>query len=280
MYLTCSMLRIQLLVPLVALLLVPTALLAGGENHPIGGRSAGMAHSSVTLTDVWSAHHNQAGLAFVDKPVVGVFSESRFLVPGLGLRGLVAAVTTNSGTFGVSLSQFGFSGYNESKVGLAYARKFGEKLSFGLQLDYLRTQIAENYGNRNMLSVELGVQAKLTNELTFGAHVYNPNRAQLADFNEERTPAIMRLGLSYRYSEKVLLAIETEKDIDVKPVFKAGLEYHITKPLYVRAGIASNPFLNAYGFGLELKQFRIDFATSYHTTLGYTPTLSLSYDFK
>ena len=262
------------------LLALPVALLAGGDNNPIGGRSAGMAHASVTLSDLWSVHHNQAGLAFVEKPEAGLFSESRFLVPGVGLRGLVAAIPTSSGTFGVTLSQFGFSSYNESKVGLAFARKFGENLSFGLQLDYLRTHIAENYGNRNMLSVELGVLAKLSDDLTFGAHVYNPNRAKISDFNDERTPAIMRMGFNYRFSEKVIIAIETEKDIDFKPVFKAGIEYHITKPLYLRTGIASNPFLNSYGFGLELKQFKFDFATSYHATLGYTPHLSISYAFK
>lgn len=262
-----------------ALVVLPGWLLAGGDNYPIGGRSAGMAHTSVALSDVWSVHHNQAGLAFVTNSEVGVFSESRFLVPGLGLRGIAAAVPTNSGVFGVNLAQFGFSNYNESKVGLAYARKFGDKLSFGLQMDYLRVHLAENYGNRNMFTVELGVMAKLTKELTFGAHVYNPNRAKVADFNEERTPAILRMGFNYTFSEKVIVAVEMQKDIDFKPVVKAGIEYHITKPLYLRTGIASNPFLNSYGFGLELKQFKIDFATSYHTTLGYTPHLSVSYAF-
>lgn len=274
------MMRKHLLSFATALLALVSTGFAGGDNFPIGGRSAGMAHASVTLTDLWSVHHNQAGLAFVNKPQGGIFSESRFVVPGIGLRGLVAAVPTSSGVFGVSLSQFGYSSYNESKLGLAFARKFGENLAFGLQLDYLRTHLAENYGNRNMLSVEMGVIAKLSEDLTFGAHVYNPNRAKLSDFNEERTPAIMRMGFNYRFSEKVIVAIETEKDIDFKPVFKVGLEYHITKPLYVRTGVASNPFLNSYGFGVELKQFRFDFATSYHSTLGYTPHLSVSYAFK
>ena len=39
----------------------PTLLFAGNDNIHFGGRSAGMGHASVTLSDVWSSHHNQAG---------------------------------------------------------------------------------------------------------------------------------------------------------------------------------------------------------------------------
>ena len=57
----------------------PVILFAGQDNSHYGGRSAAMGHSSVMLSDVWSTHHNQAGLGWLNRPVAGVFFQNRFL---------------------------------------------------------------------------------------------------------------------------------------------------------------------------------------------------------
>ena len=119
-------------------LIVGQCLFAGNDNLPIGARSAGLANASVTLNDVWSAHHNQAGLGWIKKATAGVSYENRFLVPELGLSGAVLALplSGNKGTFGLSVRKFGYSQYNESKIGLGFGRSFGEHLSIGMQLNY------------------------------------------------------------------------------------------------------------------------------------------------
>jgi len=50
---------------------------AGNEDYPIGARSAAMGNASVSLSDMWSAHHNQAGLGFVRNISAGVSYENR-----------------------------------------------------------------------------------------------------------------------------------------------------------------------------------------------------------
>lgn len=264
---------------LLLLVFLPLHVLATGENFPIGARSAGMGHASVTLSDLWSVHHNQAGLAQLEAVEAGFFYESRFTLNELSLRGGAIAVPTKSGTFGLSASSFGFTAYNESKYGLAYGRQLGEKLSFGLQLNYHSIRIAENYGNRNAVSVEAGVLAKLNSKLTVGAHLYNPNRAKISDFDNERIPTILRLGMNYRFSDKVIIAVETEKDVDHTAVLRVGIEYRLNDFLYLRGGIGTNPTLSSFGFGLNLKQFKLDLSNSFHQVLGHTPQLSLTYQF-
>lgn len=246
------------------------------DNYPIGARSMALGNSSVTFSDVWSIHHNQAGLAFQKDISAGIFYESKFLVPQMGLKGGVIAVPTSSGVFGLNLVSFGYSQYNESKFGLAYARTFGESLSFGLQLDYLRTQIAENYGNKGVIAGEAGVQARLTRNLILGAHIFNLNRATGAD-NNEKIPTIMRAGLGYTFSDKVLVSVETEKDIDFNPIIKFGLEYHVIEALYLRAGASSQPFMSSFGVGVFVRNFQLDLAASMHPILGYSSQISLSY---
>lgn len=148
-----------------------------------------------------------------------------------------------------------------------------------MQLNYHTVRIGDGYGSTSAVSVEAGVLAQLSDELWLGAHVYNPNRAKLAEFNDERLPSIFRLGLRYDFSEKVLAALEVEKDVDFDPVMKAGVEYHVVEYLYLRAGIATNPQQSTFGFGLVLKQFKLDVATGLHSQLGYSPQVSLLYQF-
>ncbi|TVQ94631.1 MAG: DNA-binding protein, partial [Bacteroidetes bacterium] len=64
------------------------------------------------------------------------------------------------------------------------------------------------------------------------------------------------------------------------PVFRTGIEYRISDPLYIRGGIGTNPTTNAFGFGLELGNLNLDIATSFHHVLGYSPQLSFIYHFK
>ena len=55
------------------------------------------------------------------------------------------------------------------------------------------------------------------------------------------------------------------------------ITYQVIEVLYIRAGVATTPVVASFGLGLKIKALRIDIATSYHTTLGLSPSLSVSY---
>ncbi|MEO8148813.1 MAG: hypothetical protein ABI723_14305 [Bacteroidia bacterium] len=254
---------------------------AGNENFPVGARAAGLGNAAVTLDDMWAAFHNQAGTAYLKNVNVGVYNEIRYGLSELSLNAFAVAVPVKDvGTFSLSATYFGYKLYNEQKIGLAYARKFGDNISGSLQFDYLATNINdEYYGNQSAFAVEAGFRAKLLPNLDLGFHVYNPTRAKMADYTDERIPTVMKLGLCYHFNDKVLFAVEAEKTSAAKNIFKAGIEYQIAKPLYLRAGIATNQTTGYFGFGLNLKQIKINFTASFHETLGFTPHTDLSYEF-
>jgi hypothetical protein len=251
------------------------------QGDPSGGaRSAAMGSASVALQDVWSGFNNQAGLASLDKLSGGIFLENRFLLNELTTRGLVLAMPTNSGVFALNLRNFGYSLYNEGIYGLAYGRKLGENLSAGLEVDYLTTRIGEGYGSSSAVSFQMGFQFRVNPNLQIAGHAANPARARLSDFNDERYPSLLRIGVSYRLGEKVLMVSEVAKDMDRSPMFRAGVEYQPTEILYVRAGVGGNNFNTSFGFGLAFESFRIDIASAYSATLGYSPQFSVSYNVK
>ena len=211
--------RFHLLFAVKLILFTTYTLFAGSDNYSIGARSAGLGNASVTLTDPWSVYHNQAGLARLDKISFGIDYSNRFSLSELSTKSLVAGIPTNFGVVGVSFSYFGYSLYNNSKVGLAYARSFGDNFSAGLQFNYMSTRLGENYGEKGSMTIEAGVLAQLNKNLSVGAHIFNPTRTRLLEYEiqqvtlVEHIPTIMRFGLNYTFSEKVFVTLETEKDI-------------------------------------------------------------------
>jgi hypothetical protein len=252
---------------------------AGNENTSIGGRSSGMGGASVTLTDFWAINNNQAGMAAIKTMKAGLYFENRFLLKELSYKTAAFILPTKSGVFGLNYHHFGYSAYKEQKIGLAYAKSFGKNFSAGLQLDYLGTSLSDNYGSKNAFTFELGVLARLSNNVSMGAHVFNPVNAKFNDYNNEKIPSVFKLGINYSFSEKLIIAIESEKNINMNPIFKAGFEYKLMDIAYIRLGISTNPTINTFGFGIVYHQFTFDFASSLHPSLGYSPQCSLIYNF-
>jgi hypothetical protein len=252
---------------------------AGTDNYLSGARAAAMGQSGVALEDLWSVSHNQAGLASLTAPVAGCYFENRFLVSELALKSFAVALPVrSSGVLALHASQFGYSRYHESKAGLAFGRKLGERFSAGVQLDVLSVYIAEGYGTQTTFAVEGGFLAEPLDGLKIGVHVYNPTRARLAEYGDERLPVLFRAGASYKFSDKVLWCAEAEKDLEYAAVFRSGLEYHPSEPFYIRAGMASGPALVSMGFGFRLNHLVIDVASSYHDVLGFSPQFGLAYE--
>jgi hypothetical protein len=265
---------------LLSILFYSTIAFAGGDNFTAGARATSLGDASLTLTDVFSTTTNQAGLAFMNEVAFGIYTDRKFVSAKTNNFNAAVAVPFNSkiGTFGLSVNYYGYNLYNETKVGLAYARKFGTKFSIGIQFDYLRFFIAEN-GQKNLFTLEAGFQYKPWKVVTFATHIYNPIPYKIDKVFNERLPTIVKLGIGYEPSPKVLLAVEYQQDINHKPQFKGGIEYRPIKYLHLRTGVQTTPFSFSFGLGTNVKGLRIDAGSSYHPVLGFTPQFSLMYGF-
>ena len=250
---------------------------AGNDNYPLGARSAGMASASVTFTDVWSSANNQAGLGYLERPAAAVLYENRLNVKNLSIQSGALVIPINSTVVGVNYRYFGYSKYNESKFGLAVGKRLGEKFAMGVQMDYFHTHIADDYGNIGHLCGEIGLLYEPAEHLTVGAHLFNVlQNKQKVNLNE-RIPTIMRFGISYKIQDIATVSVETEKDLRMDAIFKAGLEYSIVEDLFLRCGV-SNGCMYQYTFGLGYsykKKFSIDIAFVHHKYFGYNPHISL-----
>mgnify|MGYP002640723899 FL=1 len=251
---------------------------SGGEFIP-DGRAVAMGRASVALPGVWSVFNNQAGFVWEQGWQVGLFVENRFLMKELSFEALSLSWSGRPGAFGLALSYQGFQLYNEFKAGIAYARKFGKRFSTGVQLNYLKIQIAEGYGSRGVISSEIGLMYKPDHSWTIGIQICNPIPVKISETPDERLPMVFRLGAGYNISGKVLILLEGEKDLEHPLVVKTGAEIHLARSVSARIGVLSDPFMVTGGFGLSLGRLAVDIATGYHMTLGFSPAISVGYSF-
>lgn len=251
--------------------------MAGNENLHIGGRASGMGNTGLCIADVWAIRYNQAALADVNSISFGASYESRFLVKSLGVQSLAVAIPTKRGTFGFNYTGIGDNLYRETKIGLGYGMKLSEKVNLGIRLNYHSLNLGNNYGAARNLTFEIGFLAKPTKNIQIGFHLFNPSQTKLNDYQSEEIPVVMNLGMTYKFSEKVKANIEVEKDIDLPFSLKIGLEYFPLENLFIRAGIVTNPSMPTIGFGIVKGNFKLDFSSAFHPSLGITPSLGLRY---
>ena len=237
-----------------------------------------MGQTSFARKDINALFGNQAGLTHLKSTSISINSERRFNIGELGSHTAGFAIPTDAGTFGLVMNYFGFSEFNEQKIGIAYARQLGKRFSFGAQFDYIGTRINE-FGNTNTYTVELGILASLSQQIDLGAHFFNPigvNRG----IEEEPLESILSFGLNYRPSKNLSLMADVEAELDFAPRYKIGIDYSFSEVFNLRVGAHTEPTSLSLGIGLKLGDtFRIDLATAYQAILGITPGIGLRYDF-
>lgn len=238
-------------------------------GSPVGSRSSAMGNCSVALQDFWSIHNNPAGFAGLNNISIGVSYENRFMMKELSyLNAEFATPINNTSGLSLTFSRFGFTDFNENKIGIGYARSFGPHLKIGLQIDYLLFKFSNDYKNRQTATFELGIQSDITEKLCVGAYIFNPINVKLKTLNKEKIPIVFRIGLSYKITKDFLATTEIEYNSDKAVDYRIGLEYNVLKGFFIRAGVYTNPATACFGAGYSMKFFTIDVSAKMNQITG------------
>ncbi|TZF82758.1 hypothetical protein FW774_14795 [Pedobacter sp. BS3] len=242
-----------------------------------GPRLTGMGGAAVALQDVWSLQANAAGVAGLKHAALSAAYQGQYTNTDLSTQSAVFVLPYKDNAFGLSFQNYGFSAYSEQRAGLTYARTFGNKLNAALSFNYHQVKIPQ-YGSTSAFSVDAGLQYWVGEKVLLGAHVGNPGQAKFVDVGTI-IPVHIDFGASYHFNENLVMAGEVTKTLNANTDVKAGLEYGVVNWLSLRGGVSVNPFRQYAGFGVNYNKFRIDAAASSHPDLGYSPQVSLSYEF-
>lgn len=252
----------------------------GQSSHkPVSDAYTGIGAYSQHAIDAFSFLNNQAALAKVKNAEAGVLAEKRFLLDELSAYTAALVLPTHAGNFGFRTNYYGHSDYNESVIGLAYARNLGSRMDLGVQFNYNRVLVS-GYGSASVVSAEIGTIIHVSQQLHTGIHINNPVAMKFGKNSEEKLPSVYSFGIGYEPSSKSLLNLEIVKEDDEPVTVNAGFQYRPMEQVVVRAGISSATSQVWMGAGVLWKNFRIDVMSSYHSQLGLSPGLLFLMNFK
>lgn len=281
---------------LFSLLLLAAPRLRAQGNGPAGhgARAVALGNASATLhNEVWAVANNPAGLGSLTRPTAGAYFENRYLITSLNVAAVAVALPlgivepaaagqpahAERGVVALEAQHFGGALYKEVRVGAAYGYRLGV-VSIGGRVDMLQVSF-QDLGSRRAVVGSLSGQAEVVpGHLTFGVYLYNLNQAKLADYQDERVPTMLRAGLAYHPSKQVLMVVESEKDVEHDAGFKAGLEYLPAPAVALRAGYASLSQQTTGGVGVKTSNFQFDYAAGWHSVLGLSQFLSVSWQWE
>ena len=146
--------------------------------------------------DAFSISSNKTALAQIRNLVIGVYGEKRILLNAANMYSSIIALPSAKGNFALQIDYFGFKNYNESQVGLAYARSLGSNIDIGIKFNYYSFQIP-NYQSSSTFNFEIVAIVHFSEELHAGIHFYNPVGGILSKTENEKLSSIYTLGLGY-----------------------------------------------------------------------------------
>ena len=248
-------------------------------RKPVSASYTGLGAYSMNHVDLFSVTANTAALAQIKNPSLGVYGERRFLLAETNMYSGMVAFPTEQGNFAFQADYFGFKNYNESQLGIAYARNVGSKLDLGIKFNYYSFRIP-GFESPSTVNFEIGAIVHLTEKLNAGVHFYNPVGGKLSKTQDDKLSSIYTFGIGYEASENFLISTEIVKQEDKKVNVIAGVQYHFEKQFFARFGISSQNGSPYAGAGVSWDMFRVDMTVSYHPQLGISPGLMLVMNFK
>lgn len=126
------------------LLISLTPFYLSAQNN-LGPRLTAMGNNGAAVTDICSLQANPSAILIIEKPAVSLNYIKHLFSNEISTQAFVAVIPFKNNIVGASFQRYGFSEYNESKAGFAYAKKFGNKLFIGLNGNYHQLKIA-NHG--------------------------------------------------------------------------------------------------------------------------------------
>lgn len=244
------------------------------EPMSVDGRASGQ--WAYTLEGIQSSFSNQAGLAVMKGFGIAAYGEKTHWLPEFANVGLAIgwSTGTNSG-MSVNFSSYGIEEFRQNRIGLAYGMRLTSDFRVGVQIDWYQTSI-ESYGQNSQLTFRLGGIYNIFPTLKAGFHFSNPVGMEIS--GNHPLPSDFNFDLEWLISSQLSVGTGLKKSIDENPGIKVAVHYQIHPNFKLMFGTITQPTRFSFGFSLDLNDFRLHSAGSYHQHLGFSPAAGITFE--
>lgn len=242
-----------------------------------GAAESGMNFSCIMKPDFWSSFHNQALLPAYTYSSAGINYQNSFGISELGTRTAGFILRNQGATVGAFYSNFGYRDFRRHTAGLGCGIKLSDKISAGIQADFLAEKTPDEYYKRESITFETGILILPSDKVRIGIHVFNPLPGSL---RKNFLPASVRAGAGIYLSSTLFACTEAEISTGRSLSVKAGFEYEAGKSFRLRGGFSTENFSFSFGAGYLMRDIRIDMGFASHQNLGVSSSVSLIFNLK
>lgn len=248
-----------------------------GQYKMLSARSKGLCNTSIGLRDEWSIFNNASELSLLEKNAVGFNYNNLYSLNDLneGLFNYSFKLKQFALGFGVKI--LSFKAYTNSNylASLSYSLtpKFSVASTFEVNTErYREIDVITNL----FLSNHLSCSYILNSNTLLGGSVRN---VQGFFFVNEKYDPEIEIGFSSALNSQFLFVFKVLQGIGQKIAIHTGGEYVFREMFFIRMGCSSTQERFSYGFGVKKSVFKLDLAHLYHIRLGWSPSISISYEF-
>jgi hypothetical protein len=250
---------------------------SSGVSGTSDARSRSLAQADAALTRDATGWSNPAALAYLERPCIHLQAENPWCIPELATVSFSLCMPVRAGTFGLTLSRYGYAAFHENQAGLSFGKSLGKKVTAGISLDYRNVKQYADYGSLYAIIPSFGIQVLPLSCLTVGLHVSNPAGQGYYPHGYLKFPALFKIGLAYQPEPDILFCFELNSESGYKPVYCGGIEYNFEKQFMFRMGLSSSRCSQySLGIGYSGKHLKTDFAVSHHPVLGFSQEITVT----
>lgn len=258
---------------------VPLLFYAQSYRSPVADPALGSGAYSVNYQDAFVFASNPASLGLspgAGGTSVGIAANRRFMIAELTRYNTVVAFRRKNAGLAVQMNYSGFSGFNESSAGIGFGRNLG-KIAVGIQVNYHRL-VMTGYDSYGTASADVSLSWQLTEKLRSGIQVVNAVPRNFGPLKDERYASIYKMGLGYEASENCYLSSEILKETEKEVNVFLSVHYQFASRFFGRIGVNTDVGSPFFALGWQQAKLRILVTGSYHSRLGFSPGLMISFE--
>jgi hypothetical protein len=228
--------------------------------------------------------------ALFNPSLLGIQQESKLYANYYNRYSIGELATVSGGLYyvndiipaGFEITSFGYDEYRESLFRLSMGKRIAEKMSVGIAIQYIILQSSLYEETSSRISSDIGLSYLPNENMIVGLsllHIPSVNIGDKNINNEHIASYSIQLGIQYSFSNSILVSssLENNKEEDITGSF--GLEYLPYDNFKFRAGVRTSPLRPSLGVGYQISSITADLGMIYHSILGVSMGIGISYSF-